>query len=191
MTGRKPTTETMRIQLATRTRVIVVADTHSKPHPNTLTIIKEKRPDLILHAGDIGRLSVLEPLKEIAPLIAVRGNIDPVTCDLPDVVTILFESGDAVRSCWLLTHIAVRGPKLRSPIHSLAMAMHAQLVVCGHSHVPLLTQDRGVAVFNPGSCGPRRFALPILIGQIDIDESGLHFQHLACETGKPWQPRLN
>ncbi|MBV70481.1 MAG: YfcE family phosphodiesterase [Myxococcales bacterium] len=188
MKGRKPVTSTERIQLAKNTRVIVVADTHSKPHPNTIEIIKEKQPDLILHAGDIGTLSVLDPLKKIAPLIAVRGNIDSVKCDLPDVVTIFFESAGVVRSCWLLTHIAVRGPKLKSPIHSLASAMQAQLVVCGHSHVPLLTHDRGIAVFNPGSCGPRRFVLPILIGQIDIDQAGLHFQHIACSTGETWRP---
>ena len=188
MRGRLPVSTVKRIQLAQSTRVVVLSDTHSKPHPNTVGLIRKRRPDLILHAGDVGAMSVLEPLEKIAPLIAVRGNIDPTSCDLPDVVSLLFESDGMVRSRWLMTHIAVRGPKLRGPVHTLATSMDAHIIVCGHSHVPLLVEDRGRAVFNPGSCGPRRFSLPIVMGQIDIDKSGLHFQHICCETGNRWQP---
>lgn len=175
----------------TLTRIVVVADTHSKPHKNTYGLIRSQKPDLILHGGDIGRLSVLDELAELAPLIAVRGNIDETTSELPDFVTIHLKEGQTTRSCWLLTHIAVRGPRLKRPVAEFASAAGAQLVVCGHSHVPLIAQDRNIAIFNPGSCGPRRFALPILIGVIDITKDGLSMMHLSCETGQRWSPRLH
>ena len=62
------------------------------------------------------------------------------------------------------------------------------MVVCGHSHVPFLGRDRGHAVFNPGSSGPRRFQLPITLGVLDVSRSGVQMRHVDCETGLPWQP---
>jgi len=187
---RAPRLTTVKIPLPARRglRVVVVADTHSKPHPDALQLIAAQRPDHILHAGDIGALSVLDPLAEVAPLTAVRGNIDDASSYLPDVVTIHLETAGAIRSCWLLTHIAVRGPKLRGPILELARTERAELVVCGHSHVPLKIRDRGVAIFNPGSIGPRRFHLPITFGVIDVAQDGLRLTHISCETGDAWTP---
>src|SRR5687767_5971354 len=74
-------------------RVVVVADTHSQPHPLTARWIKALAPSAILHAGDIGNLGVLDDLAQIAPVIAVRGNIDERASDLPDSVTIAVRAG--------------------------------------------------------------------------------------------------
>ena len=168
--------------------VVVVADTHSKPHPDALALIAAQKPDHILHAGDIGDLAVLDQLETVAPVTAVRGNIDDTASGLPDVVTIQLEEAGEVRSCWLLTHIAVRGPKLRGPVLEMARLEDAQLVVCGHSHVPLALSDRGVAIFNPGSIGPRRFHLPITFGTIHVSPKGVSLTHISCETGDVWRP---
>lgn len=164
-------------------RLGVVADTHSQPHAAGLAHLAALAPDAILHGGDIGDLGVLERLAEIAPVHAVRGNIDTRARDLPDVLVI-----DAAGVRVLLTHIAVYGPKLRAEIGKLARLERANLVVCGHSHVPFIGADKGVTVFNPGSIGPRRFTLPILFGTIEIGPTGVRLTHIAAETGERWLP---
>ncbi|HEY0868854.1 MAG TPA: metallophosphoesterase family protein [Acidothermaceae bacterium] len=172
-------------------RLAVVADTHSQPHPRAAEYLAARAPDAILHAGDIGDLAVLDQLSSIAPVLAIRGNIDVHAPDLPDVLTL-----DLVRSVehpqpvlrMLLVHIGVYGPKLRAEVAATARAQGAQAVVCGHSHVPFLGRDRELTVFNPGSIGPRRFHLPIVFGTIDVTPAGLRFAHVDCETGAQWTP---
>lgn len=168
-------------------RIVVVADTHSRPHPRMGEHLAALRPDAILHAGDIGDLSVLEALAEHAPLYAVRGNIDTRAHDLPDVLILDLQGRDRSLTL-LLTHIAVYGPKLRADVAKRARARGASLVVCGHSHVPFIGEHGKLAVFNPGSIGPRRFHLPIVFGTIDITARGVHLAHIDCETGAPWSP---
>jgi putative phosphoesterase len=165
--------------------VVVVADTHARPHPKLGERIRELRPSRILHAGDVGSPAVLEELATYAPVTAVRGNVDER--GLPDVVTIDCQS-DAGAFRILLTHIAVSGIRLRADALRLARDDGADLVVCGHSHVPLVARDHGIAVFNPGSAGPRRFDLPIVFGAIELGSSGLAFRHVDCETGQDWRP---
>jgi hypothetical protein len=70
----------------------------------------------------------------------------------------------------------------------MARAEEAVLVVCGHSHVPFPANDRGITVYNPGSVGPRRFHLPIVLGVIDVSAKGVALRHVDCETGEPWRP---
>ena len=164
-------------------RLAVVSDTHSQPHEHTLKQLAALAPAAILHGGDIGDLAVLDMLAEVAPVYAVRGNIDTHARDLPDVLTL-----DVGALRILMTHIAVYGPKLRSEIARMAKAEKAAMVVCGHSHVPFIGRDQGLAVFNPGSCGPRRFSLPIVFGTIDITPTGVKLSHISCETGQPWSP---
>ncbi|HEY5944138.1 MAG TPA: metallophosphoesterase family protein [Kofleriaceae bacterium] len=175
--------KTARIDAGDSVRLAVVSDTHSYPHEKTAERLAELAPDAILHGGDIGDLAVLEALAEIAPVYAVRGNIDMNARELPDVLMI-----DVASVRILLTHIAVYGPKLRSEVAKLARAEHARLVVCGHSHVPFIGSDRGITVFNPGSIGPRRFSLPILLGAIDISPSGIKLRHIDAATGATWLP---
>jgi predicted phosphodiesterase len=208
-------------------RIAAVADTHGRPHPALGDRLREIAPHHILHAGDIGDLSVLRALERHAPVTAVRGNIDERAADLPDVVTIevvgsapqaperlrleslrgaprssielrleslrgaprssiAIHEGDATLLNLLLLHIAVNGPKLRADVARMAKAEDASLVVCGHSHVPFAAHDKGVTVFNPGSVGPKRFDLPIVLGVIDITRTGATVRHVNCETGLRW-----
>jgi len=169
-------------------RLAVVADTHSQPHPSAAKHLAALKPDAILHGGDIGDLAVLEELAAIAPVYAVRGNIDTRAHDLPDVLTLELVDGARTLLRILLTHIAVYGPRLRAEVAKAAKQAGAALVVCGHSHVPFIGVDRGITVFNPGSIGPRRFALPIVFGKIDLAPTGVRLGHLSAETGQPWSP---
>jgi putative phosphoesterase len=164
-------------------RIAVVADTHSQPHPRTRELLTRYAPDAILHAGDIGELSVLDDLATIAPVYAIRGNIDTRAADLPDVLVI-----DIGGLRVLVIHIGVAGPRLRPDAAKLARSERARLVVCGHSHVPFVGSDRELTVFNPGSVGPRRFALPIVFGTVELVGGRVRFAHVDCETGQPWLP---
>jgi putative phosphoesterase len=169
-------------------RLVVVADTHGQPHPRTAELVAREKPDRILHAGDIGALGVIDDLAKIAPTLAVRGNIDVHAREIPDARTLDVVDGDERLLTVLLVHIAVNGPRLRADAARLAQAEGAALVVCGHSHVPFVGRDRGRTVFNPGSCGPRRFHLPILFGLIELKDRKVTFAHVSCETGERWLP---
>lgn len=167
-------------------RLAVVADTHSRPHAAMGTRLVEFAPDAILHAGDIGDLALLDDLAKIAPVYAVRGNIDERAGDLPDVLVLDIMGAAPLQI--LLTHIALHGFKLRVAVARMAKAEGASLVVCGHSHVPFIGIDRGITVFNPGSIGPRRFTLPIVLGTMDITSSGIELAHVDAATGRKWVP---
>ena len=169
-------TDTAKIEMGAALRLAVVADTHALA------------PDAILHGGDIGDLGVLDELAKIAPVYAVRGNIDTRADDLPDVLMIEIVKEERIMFRILLTHIAVYGPKIRAEVAKQARAAKAALVVCGHSHVPFIGVDRGLTVFNPGSIGPRRFSLPIVFGKIDLSVTGVKLGHISAETGQAWAP---
>jgi putative phosphoesterase len=169
-------------------RVAVVADTHSQPHPLAARRIEALAPSAILHAGDIGNLGVLDGLSKIAPVIAVRGNIDERASDLPDCVSIHVRMGGETALTLLMLHIAVYGPRIRADAARLATRHGARVIVCGHSHVPFIGQDRGLTVFNPGSIGPRRFNLPIVFGVLEIAAGKLTVRHVDCATGEVWRP---
>ena len=169
-------------------RLAIVADTHSHPHPKAIERLTALSADAILHAGDIGELAVLDQLAKVAPVIAVRGNIDERAPHLPDVVTIDVRSAGESAMKILLLHIAVYGPRVRADAARLAAANGAKLIVCGHSHVPFIGRDRGLTVFNPGSIGPRRMRLPILFGVLEIAAAKLSLRHVDCETGEDWAP---
>lgn len=196
MATRKPTRprkflhEQAALQLDERgeLRLAIVADTHSRPHPNAAEHLGALRPHAILHAGDIGDLGVLAQLSQIAPVIAVRGNIDERAPDVPDAITVDVRAGEGSGLKLLLTHIAVAGPRIRADAARLAADAGARMIVCGHSHVPFIGRDRGLTVFNPGSIGPRRMHLPIVFGALQIIEGKLSLRHIDCETGSEWTP---
>jgi len=171
-----------------RLRLVIVADTHSRPHAAAAGRIQALAPDAILHAGDIGDRQVLDGLARIAPLIAVRGNIDERAVDLPDSVAIDVRADGESALTLLLMHIAVYGPKIRADAARLAASHGARLIVCGHSHVPFIGRDAGLTVFNPGSIGPRRMHLPIVFGVLEIASAKLSLRHIDCETGEAWSP---
>jgi uncharacterized protein len=169
-------------------RLVVVADTHSQPHPRAHELIAAEKPHLIVHAGDIGDLSVLDGLARIAPTSAVRGNIDGHGPAIPDTRTLDVCDGDERLFGIFLIHIAVNGPKLRADAARLARTAGASVVLCGHSHVPFIGRDRDLTVFNPGSIGPRRFTLPIVFGVLAVKDRRVTMKHVDCETGRVWLP---
>lgn len=170
-------------------RVAVISDTHSHPHPNAARVVSELSPDIILHGGDIGDLDVLAPFRDIAPVFAVRGNIDEHAPDIPDSVELDLHANDAPLLKLLLIHRAVYGPKLLPDAAALARKVAASLVICGHSHVPFIGRDRGLTLFNPGSIGPKRFNLPITLGLLCVSARGSTLKHVSCETGETWLPQ--
>jgi putative phosphoesterase len=169
-------------------RLVVIADTHSRPHPRSGALVAAARPDHILHAGDIGGLAILDEFAAIAPVTAVRGNIDAQVPGVPDVVTIDAVDGSRTLLTLLLLHVALNGPRLRADALRMAKAADAGLVVCGHSHLPFIGEDHGIAVVNAGSIGPRRFRLPIVFAVVDVARGGVTIHHVSCETGATWTP---
>ncbi len=134
----------------------LIADTHGLLRPQARSFLLDS--NLIVHAGDIGGRGLLEQLQSIAPVTAVRGNndTDPWAAHLPEAQSI---DAGGVR-----VHV----------IHNLAelsvdpAAAGVQVIVSGHSHRPLIERRDGVLYVNPGSAGPRRFNLPIAIGELSI-----------------------
>ena len=133
-------------------RIGVVSDSHGLIRPQVLELLQGVR--LIIHAGDVGKIPVLEQLEQIAPVYAVRGNVDltPPCNDLPERLVLT-----AGRQRILVTHIL-----------DDADVAGFDLVVCGHSHMPKITTLGSVRCLNPGSIGPRRFRLPVSMGYITI-----------------------
>lgn len=134
----------------------VISDTHGLLRPEAVDALRGSH--LILHAGDVGSASVLEQLAEIAPVIAVRGNIDtePWAQRLPnDVVA---EVGQA--SIYMLHNIGQLDLKPE--------AAGFAAVIYGHSHKPDCEVRNGVLYFNPGSAGARRFKLPVSLGRLRV-----------------------
>ncbi len=142
-------------------RIGVISDTHGLVRDEAVAALGDS--DLILHAGDVGSHDVLAALAAIAPVHAVRGNVDrdDWADDLPET-----------RS------VAVAGWHLHL-LHNVAeldidpAAEGCQAVIFGHSHKPLIESRSGVLFLNPGSAGPRRFRLPLCIARIKIDENGM------------------
>lgn len=139
-------------------RVGVISDTHGLVRPEAVEALRDA--NVILHAGDVGGSHVLQELGEIAPVIAVKGNVDlePWARGLPDRRRL--ELGGA--RVLLLHDRAAVGPD--------PAARGFQVVVFGHSHQPLADREGGVLWFNPGAAGPGRFRLPVSLGFLEIED---------------------
>jgi uncharacterized protein len=142
-------------------RVGVISDTHGLLRPEALQALQGA--EHILHAGDVGDPTILEVLRKVAPVTAIRGNIDEGgTCGhLP--ATELIELGG--HSIYMLHDV--------KKLDLNAEAAGIAAVVFGHSHKPLVERRRGVLFLNPGSAGPRRFQLPVSVAWLNIDPDGL------------------
>ena len=134
----------------------VISDTHGLLRPEARRALRGC--ELILHAGDVGSWEILRDLREIAPVVAVRGNID--TQDWAKWMKAVEVAEHAGRSFYILHNIADLDLKPQ------AAGMAA--VIYGHSHKPSIEWRDGVLYFNPGSAGPRRFHLPVTVGRIEI-----------------------
>lgn len=137
-------------------KIGVVSDTHGLLRPEVLPALVGV--DHILHLGDVGSPAILKTLEQIAPVHAVRGNVDTSgPCSrLPETDVLWFEG----HTLYLLHDIAT----LRL---DPAAAKFAALLY-GHSHRPHIAHRKGVLYFNPGSCGPRRFELPVTVGLLTV-----------------------
>ena len=139
------------------TRVGLISDTHGLLRPDAKLALAGCSQ--IIHGGDVGDPFILKELEEIAPVTAVRGNID-YGCwadELPEVVI-----------------VEIEGVKI-GVIHNLALLdsypdlAQANVILYGHSHKPSIEQRDGVLYVNPGSAGPRRFHLPVTLGILTVD----------------------
>jgi hypothetical protein len=134
----------------------LISDTHGLLREEALGALQGS--DLIIHAGDVGKPEILETLRAVAPVVAVRGNIDqgPWAERLP------------------ATAVAKAGTALLYVLHDVhdlnldPVAAGYHVVVSGHSHKPGCTERSGVLYVNPGSAGPCRFHLPVTVARLDL-----------------------
>jgi putative phosphoesterase len=137
-------------------KIGVISDTHGLLRPEALIALQGS--DYIIHAGDIGDPDILPALASIAPVTAIRGNVDhdPRTRKIP--ATNVLEIQDV--SIYILHNLAALDLKPE--------AAGFAAVIYGHSHEPKQEVKNGVLYFNPGSAGPRRFKLPVTVGRLIV-----------------------
>ena len=135
----------------------LVSDTHGLLREEALTAMSGC--GLIVHAGDVGRPEILERLRTIAPVVAVRGNVDTADWarELPETAV-----AEAAGARIFVLHDV-------NALYCDPAALGYAIVVSGHSHRPTESWRGGVLYVNPGSCGPRRFRLPITVARLDVN----------------------
>lgn len=142
-------------------RIGVISDTHGLLRPEALDALAGV--EHILHAGDVGGIEILERLRTMAPVTAIRGNVDGFgpCAQLPE--TEVVELGG--KTIYML-----------HDVHALDLNPEAAgfaVVISGHSHQPKIEHRKGVLYFNPGSAGPRRFSLPISVGFLTMENGAI------------------
>ena len=139
----------------------VISDTHGLLRPEALHALREAK--LIIHAGDVGAPEILVQLKKIAPVFAVRGNVDtqPWARELPETTVV---------------DVAGLGFYVLHNLRELDLKPEAsgfRAVISGHTHQAVQQERNGVLYLNPGSAGPRRFHLPVTLALLDVAEKPL------------------
>lgn len=152
-------------------RVGVISDTHGLLRPEAVAFLQGS--DRIVHAGDVGAPGILDELSTIAPVTAVRGNVDTAPWAAALAETDVLEI-DGVRIYVLhdLAQLAIQ-----------PAASRIQVVVSGHSHKPVAERRGGVLYLNPGSAGPRRFKLPISIAELTIRDGTVDARLVELSIG--------
>jgi uncharacterized protein len=136
----------------------VISDTHGLLRPEAVAALRGV--EHILHAGDVGDIAILDALREIAPVTAIRGNVDVAGACAELPATEVVELGGQL---FYLVH----------SVHDLDInpkAAGVAMVVSGHSHKASVEVKDGVVYFNPGSAGPRRFSLPVTVGFVTVED---------------------
>jgi putative phosphoesterase len=154
----------------TRTEPIqigVISDTHGLLRPEALAALRGS--EHIIHAGDVGAPEILETLAAIAPLTAIRGNVDKAAWARTLAETEILEIGGI--SIYVLHDLGRLDLK--------PGAAGFQVVLSGHSHVPKQEVRHGVLYFNPGSAGPRRFKLPVTVGRLTVEGGNIRGEIVA------------
>lgn len=163
----RPERAARRRSRAPAVRVGLISDTHGLLRPEAKRALAGC--DRLIHAGDIGTPDVLDELAELAPVTAIRGNVDRWAVDLP-----VTEVVEIAGRCVYVLH------DLKSLDLDAAAAGFAA-VVSGHSHQPRIERREGVLYVNPGSAGPRRFKLPIAVALLDVGATGLDARIVELE----------
>ena len=149
----------------------VISDTHGLLRPEALAALRGV--EHILHAGDVGDIAILDALREIAPVTAIRGNVDVSGACGQLPATDVVELGDRL---FYLVH----------SVHDLDIhpgAAGVDVVVSGHSHKASVETKGGVMYLNPGSAGPRRFALPVTVGLVATGDDGVKARIVEIVSG--------
>jgi uncharacterized protein len=151
---------TRKVQRATKSEgrqlIGLISDTHGLVRPQALQALRGV--DLIIHSGDIGKPEVLQSLKTIAPLVAIKGNIDRDNWARPLPETKALKIG-AIR-IYVIHNV--------NDLDFNPAARVFNVVISGHSHKPSIVTREGVLFVNPGSAGPRRFKLPVALGKLHL-----------------------
>lgn len=142
-------------------KIGVISDTHGLLRPEVA--IHFRGVDHIIHAGDIGDAQVIAGLAAMAPVTAIRGNVDigDWAAAYPSEVSVTLEG----RS-FLIVHD-------RKMLKIDPVEESVDIVISGHSHKPLAETINGVLFLNPGSAGPRRFTLPVTVATVEIAKAGI------------------
>ena len=141
------------------TAIGLISDTHGLLREEALRALEGS--ELIIHAGDVGNPEIIEALMGIAPVVAVRGNVDTEAWAAALPETEVVEAG--VATIFVLHDVHALD------LNPVAAGFH--IVVSGHSHKPARTQHDGVLYINPGSAGPRRFQLPVTLARLDLGQT--------------------
>jgi uncharacterized protein len=136
----------------------LISDTHGLLRPSALRAMQGA--ELIIHPGDVGDAGILDALKKIAPVVAVRGNVDTEQWAEALPITAVADAG--------ATQIYVLHDVKQLDLNPKTAGF--SIVVSGHSHQPGQTERDGVIYINPGSAGPRRFQLPITVARLDLNQ---------------------
>ena len=140
------------------TAIGVISDTHGLLRPEAIEALRGVRK--IIHAGDVGTPKVLRELEKLAPVVAVRGNVDGSWANHIPLTQVAEVDDVSIYVLHVLQELDLK-PE----------AAGFRAVVYGHSHQPKVEQKNGVLYFNPGSAGPRRFRLPVCVGRLVIDQN--------------------
>lgn len=157
----------------------LISDTHGLLREEAVRALRGS--DLILHAGDVGSPEILETLKTLAPVVAVRGNVD--TGEWAQALP-LTETISAGQSMIYMIHI-LNGLDINPAAGGF------QIVVSGHSHKPGQSEKDGVIYINPGSAGPRRFYLPVTVARLDLGVRPWKVEFIELEGGTSAKPEIN
>ena len=151
----------------------VISDTHGLLRPEAVAALAGV--DVIVHAGDIGSAAVLEALRQIAPIIAVRGNNDRESwaASLPEIVK---TDVGGIRLCVVHDIKHLGGDPASEGV---------DVVISGHSHRPSVERWAHLLLLNPGSAGPRRFTLPVAVARLHVGPAGLRAEIVELGTPRP------
>lgn len=152
------------------TRIGLISDTHGLLRPQALEALRGS--ELIVHAGDVGKPEILTALRKLAPVVAVRGNVD--TADWAGAIpeTAVAEAGK------VLLYVL-------HDVHALDLSPAAagfHVVVSGHSHQPGKFERDGVLYINPGSAGPRRFQLPVTVARLNLQSKPFELEFVELKV---------